>query len=331
MKAESDYFTAQARGDGLYAGHPRPFCLPVECAEENLYSEFREAALAYFAEAQIGWHQGSQAVGQIAKPNNHLCSSQVCCINFLFAFADKPDALAALLRPIFPTIKAMVAMERPGQYVSHEWIGERNYLGEKVARNGKRTRGALFTSADAAVMFECLDGTRQIVLIEWKYTESYSPNDKQVAASGTDRTAIYRHLYTREDFPLNKHVLPSFGALFYEPFYQLLRQQMLAHEMEKAHEIGAHRVSLLHIAPAHNMDFRRVTSPSLQPLGETVIDVWRCLVREPSRFDSVSVEQLYGRFPVRQFPELRAWWEYITSRYPWVLDAESELVEASGE
>jgi len=68
-----------------------------------------------------------------------------------------PAALAALLRPIFPSLRTMIVMERPGQYVSHEWIGQDNYLHEKIGQNGKRTRGALFTSADAAVMFECVD------------------------------------------------------------------------------------------------------------------------------------------------------------------------------
>lgn len=331
FKIATDYFTAPAKQDGVYAGRPRPFCLPIENAEENLYSEFRAAALAYFAEEQIRWHQGGRVTaGEFPKPNNHLCSSQVCCVNFLFAFADKPAALAALLRPIFPSLRTMVAVERPGQYVSHEWIGRDNYLHEKIGQNGKRTRGALFTSADAAVMFECVDGTRQIVLIEWKYTESYSSEDKAVAASGTNRTAIYRHLYERDDFPLRKDVLPSFEALFYEPFYQLLRQQMLANEMEKAHEAGANCISLLHIAPAHNQDFQAVTSPGLQALGETVIDVWRCLVREPNRFDSVSVEQLFGRFPIGQFPELQPWWEYITARYPWVQEMSREPVRPSG-
>ena len=60
-----------------------------------------------------------------------------------------------------------------GHYVACEWIGQKNYLREKVSGNGKRTRGANCTSADAAVMFEETDGKRQIVLIEWKYTESY--------------------------------------------------------------------------------------------------------------------------------------------------------------
>ena len=53
-----------------------------------------------------------------------------------------------------------------GHYVTFEWIGQDNYLGEKVPRTGKRTRGANCTSADAALLFERTDGTRQIVLID---------------------------------------------------------------------------------------------------------------------------------------------------------------------
>jgi hypothetical protein len=321
FKAHSPCFTPEARSDGIYRGRPRPFCLPADRAEENVYFGIREPALDCFAGHHIKWHDGHKPENEsVGKPSNHLCDSQVCCVNFLFPFADKPDALAELLHPIFPTVRKMMPMEGSGQYVSSEWIGERNYLGEKVSRNGKRTRGANFTSADAAAMFECLDGTRQIVLIEWKYTESYSPVDMQIAGSGTDRTAIYRHLYAADDFPLRKELLPDFGSLFYEPFYQLLRQQMLANEMEKAHELGADRVSLLHITPRHNADFPRVTSPKLAHLGPTVIDVWRRLVKEPNGFASVSTETLFGCFPVQKFPETAAWWQYITARYPWVLE-----------
>jgi hypothetical protein len=146
----------------------------------------------------------------------------------------------------------MLPVEDIGRYVAFEWIGQQNYLREKLPRHGKRTRGANFTSADAAVRFENEDGTKQIALIEWKYTESYSSSSYRVARSGTDRTAIYRHLYSRADFPLDKALLPDFGALFYEPFYQLFRQQALANEMELAGELDADIVSVLHIAPAHN-------------------------------------------------------------------------------
>jgi len=312
-KKSSSYLSDGARADGIYRKKPRLFCLPLECAEENLFAGIRAEAPAYFREQGIKWHAGKDE-----KPSNHLCGSQVCCVNFLFPFAHRPDALAELLRSVFPSIRRVLPMEVPGQFVSFEWIGLKNYLGERIRRGGKRTRGANFTSADAAVMFEHESGLRQIALIEWKYTESYGSTSLRVAPSGTDRTEIYAHLYCRDDCPINRSLLADFGDLFYEPFYQLMRQQMLADEMERAKELGAQVVSVLHIAPAHNPDFGKVTSPALRSLGETVIDVWKQLVRTSDRFASVSTERLFGRFPVERFSDLGVWWEYLTQRYAWL-------------
>jgi len=312
FKANSTYFTQAARSDGIYKDHPYPFCLPRHCAAENLFSEIRDSVRDYFAINEIKWHDG-----QDGNPSNHLCDSQVCCVNFLFPFADKPEALAELLRPIYPLIQEMLPIENE-QYVACEWIGQQNYLGEKISRNRKRTRGANFTSADAAVMFRDYNDRIHIVLIEWKYTEAYFSTPLAIAKSGTDRTRIYVHLYEREDCLLIKERIPEFEALFYEPFYQLMRQQFLAHEMEKAHESGADDVSLLHIAPAHNIDFRRVTSPSLGSLGNSATEVWGKLVKDSGAFTSVSTEKLFGGFGSNQFPELASWRKYILARYPWV-------------
>jgi hypothetical protein len=313
FKATSPYFTEAARADGMYKGKPRPFCLPREHAEENLFSEIRTSALTCFDQQEIKWHDGLDG-----NPSNHLCDSQVCCVNFLFPFVHRPSALAQLLRPIFPSISQMLPLEIPGHFVSFEWIGLKNYLGEKVPRHGKRTRGANFTSADAAVMFDREDGKRQIALIEWKYTESYGGRPLKVAPSGTDRTQIYRPLYERDDCVLDKSLLSDFGDLFYEPFYQLMRQQFLAHEMERAQELGAAVVSVLHISPVHNSDFGNVTSPALRSLGMSVIDVWKRLTRNPDRFASVSTEGLFGQLLINRLPELRAWWQYTNDRYSWL-------------
>ena len=315
FKITSPYFSEAARLDGLYKGKPRPFCLSLDCAEENLFPEIRGPALTYFAAHSIKWHDGRNG-----KPSNHLCDSQVCCVNFLFPFAVKPHALAKVLRAIFPNLRAMLPVEDE-HYVAFEWIGQENYLGEKLPRSGKRTRGAHCTSADAAVLFERNDGKRQMVLIEWKYTESYGSVSLKVARSGTDRTEIYRPLYLRDDCPLNKDLLPSFDSLFYEPFYQFMRQQLLAHEMEKAHELGADIVSVLHIAPARNTDFHRITSPELEKLGETATDVWTKFVRIKGRFISVSTERLFGNLSVEQVPEMQTWIEYISKRYAWVQES----------
>ncbi len=169
-------------------------------------------------------------------------------------------------------------------------------------------------------MFERKDKKRQVVLIEWKYTESYNGNFIKYANTGTDRANIYRHLFDRADCPINKDILPNFDSLFYEPFYQLMRQQFLASEMEKAHELGADIVSLLHIAPAHNTDFRKVTSPELVKLGESATSIWEKLVKAERRFISVSTEQLFGNLSKKQLPEMKSWLEYIYARYAWVCE-----------
>ena len=262
FKVTSKTFTEAARNEGDYRGKPRPFCLPLGHAEENLFSEIRAGALEYFERNHIKWHDG-----QGSNPSNHLCSSQVQCVNFLSPFADKPDALSTLLRPFFPDIRSVMPMEAEGRFIAFEWIGAQNYLGEKIPRGGNRTRGANFTSLDAAVMFRQQDGTRHIVLIEWKYTESYGRTWLGIAGSGTNRMDIYRHLYNCPGCPLDKTQLPDFSDLFYEPFYQFLRQQLLAREMEQARELGSHIVTVLHVAPAKNRDFHRVTSERLRRLA----------------------------------------------------------------
>ena len=312
FKQNQAYFSPGAAQDGLFRGKPRPFCLPQALAEENLYAEVRDPALESFARLGIKWHLG---VGQ--GPSNHLCSSQVCCVNFLLPFQDRPTALAALLRPHYPLIKRMLPIENEG-CVAFEWIGAENYLGERVPQSGSRTRGANCTSADAIVLFDRTDGLRQAVLIEWKYTESYGNTDLAIAPSGTDRTAIYRHLYEAEDCPIDKTYLPSFESLFFEPFYQLMRQQFLAHQMAQHSELGADIVTLLHIAPDHNQAFKKVTSPALVGLGNSPARIWSRLVKPSDRFLSLTTESLFGPFLQKPPESLRPWAEYLVARFPWI-------------
>jgi len=53
FKASSPYFSNAARADGIYKGKARPFCLPIEHAEENLFPEIRQSAPAYFTSQNI--------------------------------------------------------------------------------------------------------------------------------------------------------------------------------------------------------------------------------------------------------------------------------------
>ena len=85
---------------------------------------------------------------------------------------------------------------------------------------------------------------------------------------------------------------------------------------------------MLHIAPAHNRDFRTVTSPALRHLGARATEVWARLVREPDRFCSIGTEAMFGPILHSQaFPDLRAWQKYITARYAWVVEETTRLNE----
>jgi hypothetical protein len=311
FKTRSETISIEAQIDGVYKGKPRPFCLPVEFAEQNLYPPIRKIASEFFVEHKIKWHDG-----QNGKPSNHMCDSQVFCVNFLFPFADKPQELAELLSSTFPNIKQMLPVE-DGYFLSFEWIGKENYLGEWIKSGNTRSRGANFTSTDSIVRFERDDGKIQVALIEWKYTESYSNHFIRYSKRGIDRGRTYQHLFDETDCPINKDLLPDYDALFCEPFYQLMRQQLLAHEMEKAHELEADIVSLLHIAPEKNHDFARVTSPLLTGLEETATGVWNKLVKPEGRFNSVHTEFLFREF---YSEKMEGWKVYLQDRYPWLIE-----------
>jgi hypothetical protein len=161
------------------------------------------------------------------------------------------------------------------------------------------------------------------VLIEWKYTESYAGGaTKAEGASGQTRLGRYRPIYEAADRPLDQELIQdyklNFEALFYEPFYQFMRQQFLAHGMEKAHEEGASIVSVLHLAPRCNAAFKTVTSPALKSLGDEATTVWKKLVARPGRFASVAIEDLFSGFEVNKFPKFKNWRNYISARYDWV-------------
>src|SRR5208337_2747050 len=187
FKYSSPYFSDRARADGVYLQPgrvvPCSYCLPLPCAEENLFPEIRAAAVAYFQELDIWWHDAG------TRPSNHMRDSQVCCVNFLFPLAQHPDALAELLRPIFPALRRVLPIEA-SQFVAFERIGLENYLNNAIELPRQRGKGC--TSSDAAVLFENERARREIALLNWKYTETYSGKPLHVSQHDRDRVSMYR-------------------------------------------------------------------------------------------------------------------------------------------
>jgi hypothetical protein len=187
-KLRTATFEGAAVPSSLYSKRPSgptyDVCLPLELAEFNLLPEARSAAITRFEKLGIRWHDGTPA-----GPSNHLRSSQVQCVNALMPFVHDADGLQTLFAPVLDIDQVLPFGDRdaPDDLVVFEWIGLHDYLHEG---NGKpRTRGANATSTDGAIRYRTPDGSIEIALVEWKYTEflpdSSSEAQREVARDAT--------------------------------------------------------------------------------------------------------------------------------------------------
>ena len=320
-------FSDEAQRNGTYRGLTRDFCLADGRSAENLHESIRKDAIQYFRDRKIPWHDG---LDNRRLPSNHLCCSQSCCVNFLFPLMKQPDLIKAIFSQYYPDLKDPLPItgDKPladGTYplIAFEWIGTRDYLEEAKRKGMQRTRGANFTSADFAFRFKRKDGKTHLVLGEWKYTEEYGRSYKGSGRSGDVRRNNYENFFKDADgvFSKNGDQDKLYSSLFYEPFYQLMRLQLLAQVMEahKDKEMGADRVSVLHICPEANNEFRtNVASDYLKTKfpEEDVLEVWKELVPK-DKFMSISDENLLGTIARQVGDNIKEWVKYLRERYDW--------------
>ena len=270
----------------------------------NVAPAYREAADALFAaEPVIQWHQHA----------NHGLSSQVCCVNFLLPFADKPELLARWIGHVTGDTVAEVLpaeTDRAGQdwFVAFEWIGERDHLNEAAA-GGQRARGANATAADAAVLYRTNAGAKNLLLIEWKYTERYGqPIDPK---GNVKRRSRYEAIWRAPNGPIRADAQVTLDNFFWEPFYQMLRQQMLAWHSEHS-DPAIDRARVLHLSPSGNSALHAVTSPALRRFGDDAFEVFTSLLTDPADFRSMAIEQAFA--PLADWPEAE-WYPWLSDRY----------------
>ncbi len=263
--------------DGQARGPDRDFCVPPAFSNLSLLPEVREPALALFAALGIPWHAGIDG-----GPSNHLVSSQVQCVNALGQMVHDPQRVKLAFGELLG-IDEVLEVE-PGRFLTFEYIGPEDWFGESPGV--PRTRGAHCTSVDAAFLHRAHDGVIELVLIEWKYTESYRARTPDPVKDQVRRTR-YADAVADPMGPIRSDVLP-FALLLDEPFYQLVRQQLLAHALEQHGVLGASRVRVLHISPTGNTAYQRsLARPAHRTLGSTVSEVWKKLLRAPERFQTV--------------------------------------------
>jgi len=222
----------------------------------------------------------------------------VACINHLYFIRQRKDAATAILKSISNTIKEAVTVD--DGYVEFEAIGRENYLGEK-----SHTRGANATSVDAIMVGKENNGSNTLILIEWKYTEEYREEDKYIPT----RFNIYNKLLKEKDCPISTD---DYKALYYEPFYQLMRQTLLGWKMVQAGEYQCDDYIHVHVIPENNVELRdRVTSPGLR--GNNISEAWKAVLKKPEHYIVISPEHFI--YPSAICPDTKSIMTYLKKRY----------------
>jgi hypothetical protein len=241
----------KAEGNGIHHGREYPFVLKKPLF--NLWGGIRDDAIAYFKENEIPWWEESED-----GPTGHLVSSQVACVNHLFPLRQRQDLATAVLKQIDRDI--ICAEYLDDGFVEFEVIGQKNYLGER-----QHTRGANATSIDA-MMLGRKAKKNILVSIEWKYTENYTGE-----CLYCEPRTIYNKLMEDPNSPIDSEIAKGdnpeeyYKALYYEPFYQLMRQTLLSWKMADANEYGADDYIHLHIVPDENKEMLEgITSNHIQ-------------------------------------------------------------------
>ncbi len=234
------------------------------------------------------------------KPAGHLLSSQVACINHLYFDRQRKDVATAILKNVCDRIVEAVPLD--GGFVEFEVIGKQNYLNER-----SHTRGANTTSLDAAMVGRKKTGSDVLFLIEWKYTEEYREESKYIP----ERYNIYNTLLQSVQCPI---IIKDFSSLYYEPFYQLMRQTLLGWRMVQNGEYQCDEFLHLHVIPEGNAELReRVTSPDLRSRGGTISEAWKSVLRKPLQYISITPEEFLQ--PAFGCPDTHTIKVYLEKRY----------------
>ena len=259
-----------------------------------VYPPLQERVVEFFRQRHIAWWSDHG-------PSRNVVSSQLACVNHLEpARLDRALALA-VTGHLVPGAVEVVPVD--DGFLTYGWIGLENYLGERGWTQDGRGRNA--TALDALMIVTLPDSSRVLVGMAWKLSEAY-PVGLSVATSrkGTSRIETYRPYLDDEDSPILRG---DHARLFYEPFYQLMRQTLLLSQMARHREFGASTWLHVHVVPETNRELRtRVTSPALA--GEDMSAAWRSVLVHPDRYRLVTPSEVIGDLsPGAPWTEWRHW------------------------
>jgi len=303
-----------------------PHILPAGHERLAFYEPLADTILAYLAEEDIALH--SEVL--------NLKSSQAACLNFFFPFRQDLDLARSALQPLLLGLREVtgIEFEYTGPPEVTQWLGE--------SERGKR--GLYRTSIDAAIFWIGRSKRKHTTLVEWKYTEhsfgacsafQSAPKDDRARCRALDvardrdpaRSCLLTTGGDRRSRRYWEHMeaagisLPAFasvqGCPFQGPFYQLMRQFLLAAYLRQTGE--ADEVEVVSIGFARNTKLHEVPS-QLRSLvdsgGEGVVGAWNAVLTGVPPMRHWTVEQLMARVRVNKIEGIDLGWRnYLRERY----------------
>ena len=302
----SDIFNGD-KGNGYFMGKARPFVL--KDGMNNLYEPIRNDVIRYFKDNEISWWGGD-------KPSGHTLSSQIACLNHLFAIMNDHDAVLAMLNGVRDEFEKVLPVECDAnpQYIGFEVVSKEDPLNEKAS-----TRGSNCTSVDAFIHAKHRDGSIWLIPIEWKYTEHYANQDKsnedrqgeEKGSNGKGQERVRRYSALTDASLQLKSLDSYYGSIYYqEPFYQLMRQTLWVENVVKLKEenLKADSYMHLHVIPSANKD---LLDKKYSVSGMGMEETWRSMLCDQSKYIIVDPQKLLE--PIKdKYPELAS---YLEKRY----------------
>jgi hypothetical protein len=255
-------------------------------------------------------------------PTGHTLSSQIACLNHLYPFRYDKDAVLSIAKQIDPEIVDVMKIESdaflPG-FISFEVTSYIDHLNETKGSQRLR-RGTMCTSIDALIYGKLKDNKKIIIPIEWKYTENYHENKdysvenrgREKEGKGKERLRRYSNLINcSEQLSLKKDDYKG-SVYFFEPFYQLMRQTLLAEQMivnRDTETIKAETFIHAHIIPSENKGLLQYEYPiSKKCMKET----WESCLTDTKKYKIIDPKKLLENVDKTKYQALL---DYLTIRY----------------
>ncbi len=256
----------------------------------NIYREIREEALAYFKKYNISWWQYEN---KSCYPSGHLVSSQIHCLNHLFALRTDHDAVKQIIE--FATgLEVSQILKSPidkNGYITFEFVYKnKTLLGEK-----NETRGAKCTSVDAFVYALLKDNRIVFIPIEWKYTETYS---------GIEAKKESLERYPQRILP-NSNLVGWNDLYKADPYYELMRQTILVEQIianQDKVDIKADDYVHIVIIPNEHTELRNAITEKYIPT-----------LKNKSKFKIIDPQDFLS--PLKDDKEYEGLFDYLSKRY----------------